>query len=458
LGGWSPAKPRITKTTKTNLSRRIREWTKDIMRNRLFLIFMLSFPFCVFFISCDESPAIESTSSPPREIIVTQTGTATNTPTDAPNVNTIWFYPYSTETAAVASSIGYGTPHAASGPPIRPDNVASLSMVISWPKEHVLDWVFTPDSKYLIALGPGHTPSDSWWIGRQVVFYNLETNAQERSFPLYYDSGLLNSGKANGENNFNTYGSALAISPDGTRLAVSLDYPVSIALYDLQGNLLRQQKRPEIYAVTHDYPDSDELFYSADGDYIIWRSLCDIFVFDANSLEMISSMEPYTAQTIAVSTTGILAAFTYSSAFDLAMKPSEIFLWNIPDANAVRTITTSRSIASSADFSPDGKYLAIGTSMDGVEIWQMPEAKYMTTLHVHPNEPTKQGTAANVLFSPDGSLLFVYFGGQKTFWNTQSWSLISMEWIMTVSDFAFTPNGKLFISKNNEGVLFYAVQ
>jgi WD40 repeat protein len=421
--------------------------TKGIIRNIL-----LPFLVCIVNISCKGTSQIETTITKTIETVFAPTGTSPETPTEYPNPSTIIFAPYSTETAAVASSIGFGTPYAGPSSPINPDNVNSLAPMIAWPGKQFLDLVFTPDGKYLLALGK--SPNGS---GNPVIFYNIESNTEERSFLIVCT--IPNYCIVNDQHK-PIFANNIAISPDGTTIAVNFDQPNIVATFSLQGELLQEKVKPVIYGKTENCPIQSDLEYSPNGKLLIIQWSCSVVILDSTTLEVAASLEPYPANSIVISPTGTLAAFTYNPyVSEKSDAPADIILWNIQDKNSIRKIKTQNSGGTDASFSPDGKYLAIGTFMDGVEIWQMPEEKYLTTLYLSTeSDISKKITVGNVLFSPDGSLLFVYFGGVKTFWNTNNWTLVDRRRTMTLSEYIFSPDGKLFIIHSPDGVIFYGIR
>jgi WD40 repeat protein/DNA-binding SARP family transcriptional activator len=195
----------------------------------------------------------------------------------------------------------------------------------------------------------------------------------------------------------------LAVSPDGTRLAVGFVDDADIALYDLVTG------EPVTVLAGHDWSVTGVAF-SPDGDRLA-----------------------------SVSVDGIVR------------------LWNVDAGEVLRTFTSPAGL-SAVSFSPDGSRLATGGDNGIVRVWHVDSGEEMLTL------PGHTGFVANVAFTPDGNRLFsAAFDDTTRLWDISVTGARNWLTVPTATGIftrvAFSPDGTSFAAPvDPAGVTIWDVQ
>jgi WD40 repeat protein/DNA-directed RNA polymerase specialized sigma24 family protein/LysM repeat protein len=124
----------------------------------------------------------------------------------------------------------------------------------------------------------------------------------------------------------------------------------------------------------------------------------------------------------------------------IGTKLDTIHLWGIPERERIASLT-SNSLGSiySLDFSPDSEYLAAGSSSGSVYIWHVPTSTRIFSLSDHP------GRVIGLRFTPLGDFLIVGTPQQIWVWQKQAETFVRFAVLdyegNFVEDFALSPDG-----------------
>ncbi|MCX8075855.1 MAG: WD40 repeat domain-containing protein [Aquificaceae bacterium] len=257
---------------------------------------------------------------------------------------------------------------------------------------------------------------------------------------------------------------ALAFSPDGKTLA-SVDVEGSVKLWDVQNMRLVKTIpiRAEFITSVVFTPNGRFLAIAVDGKAIRF--------FDVKSEKFIRTIKT-DVYSLSFDRTGkTLASGGYSS----------VKLWDVQSGRLVRTIKGHNGIVLSVHFSPDGKTVASGGEDGKIKLWEASTSKLLRTLEGH------EGSVFSLSFSPTGKLLASGgLDGVLNIWDVRSGKVVHSftayeedgeggengealeeeleEERMSESEeegdvdygflgVAFSPDGKILASGNNDGFL-----
>jgi hypothetical protein len=178
-----------------------------------------------------------------------------------------------------------------------------------------------------------------------------------------------------------------------------------------------------------------------------------IWIYDTNTWEMINNF-PVPGQVVDDLVYSPDGTILYSSGNDGAIRA-----WGITDGTLMSHFTY-KAQANRIALSPDGSLLAstyctkndpLGCTKGGVVIWHVPDGKMLKSFN---------DIAASVAFSPDGSLLGTGGGPNDSFVRfryTATWDEVGQ--VSTLADcLAFSPDGRLLATADYEMVTIWAIQ
>jgi len=128
-----------------------------------------------------------------------------------------------------------------------------------------------------------------------------------------------------------------------------------------------------------------------------------------------------------------------------------IVLWDVATWKEVRTLTAHKNTIDGITFSPNGKLLTLGMSVDTIKLWDIATGKEVRTL---------QAWAHSWAFSPDGKLLAsgdAYYGIKL--WDVTTGKEIRMIKVQgynqryAINSITFSPDGKLLALGGEDGAI-----
>lgn len=179
--------------------------------------------------------------------------------------------------------------------------------------------------------------------------------------------------------------SALALSPDGTRLAIARFTTVEIVDSRDQTMLLKLPEQPGAV---------NDLRFTVDGSRLVVASgVAGLYgqaaIFDVATGDRTAGVSGHrdTLYAAALSPDGALLA---TAGYD-----HEVNLWAIPSGEPLRTLSGHNGAIFDIAFSADGSVLATASADETVKLWKVDDGERLATL----SEP--QGEVWTVAFSPD---------------------------------------------------------
>ncbi len=236
--------------------------------------------------------------------------------------------------------------------------------------------------------------------------------------------------------------SNVAYSPDGTRLVVASS--IGIWIYDAQtGEVLDllTGHTDWVYSVS----------FSPDGETLVSGSLDDtIRLWDANTGRHIRTLRGHTASVYSVSFSPDGQTLASGSSDDT------IRLWDANTGRHIRTLRGHTASVYSVSFSPDGQTLASGSYDDTIRLWDVATGDEIRKIIGHTS------WVETVVFSPDGKTLASCgswdAGGTIYLWNVASGAMLhSLGWgdMLIVNSVAFSPDGATLASASSDGSGIY---
>lgn len=190
--------------------------------------------------------------------------------------------------------------------------------------------------------------------------------------------------------------SALALSPDGKRLATG-SYDQTVRLWDTT-----TFENREVAVLKGHYQPISSIAFSPDSKLVATGSLdFTVRLWEVATGRQLAVMVGHTGgvHTLAFSPDGQTLA---SGSGDKTIK-----LWHVPDGKLLTTLTGHDDKINSVAFSPDGQLLASGSGDWLVKLWRVDTHQEFTTFKGHSN------WIQNVAFSPHGQTL-ASLSGDKT--------------------------------------------
>jgi WD40 repeat protein len=280
--------------------------------------------------------------------------------------------------------------------------------------------------------------------------------------------------------------SAIALSPDGTKLATSYSYlSREFTVWNLKDG-----------SIWHTYTNHTSgvlgLAYSPDGSLLATASMDkSTMVLDTtnNTFPLTLQAQSNYDRSVAFSPDGSMIA---TGGWD---NPGLVNLWQVSDGKLLKNLPGQNGGVTSVVFSPDGKFLASGSTDNLILVWNVPsgqpaysfnaEIERVNGLTYSPDgsllaAASRQvvlydmksgkysislaGTSAfysSVAFSPDGQILAAGgTNGNIDLWRVSDWSLIATltghhntdDWI-GFNGVAFTQDGSLLVSAGEDATV-----
>jgi WD40 repeat protein len=180
------------------------------------------------------------------------------------------------------------------------------------------------------------------------------------------------------------------LSPDGKRLAVA--HPNAVQLYDTTTG-------EKIVRIPVKGVAAWDIAFAADGKTVAFNDLSTdtVYLHDAASGKLVRELKRSGDSTLHL-------VFSPDGRFLASMPQSRVTekgpvsIWNLRDGKEVHRWTHPFKLAVSAAFSPDGRYVAIGSGRWGAVLWDGETGKEVHRLSPH-------GGVSAIAFSPDGKTL-----------------------------------------------------
>lgn len=292
--------------------------------------------------------------------------------------------------------------------PITSDNAGELAQLMRLGRGSAEFAQFTPDGS-LLAVG-----------GTVGVWLYEPTNLATESEPPV----LLSDGEAR----------AIAISPDGTTLAVS-EYDGDIALWDIAAQSASAMIDPSY--------GTDNMTYSPDGTLLALNAgSSGILLYDlAASTELRLEGSFRSEAEVSFSPDGEWLAAAGSD--------NAVYLWNVPGSAEGAKLAGHSSTPVTISFSPDGTVLT-GAGDSTIRLWNSADGTEIANISTIEDEPL--GRINQVIFSPDGSLFASGdSNGNIIVWDAASQTPQAQMTVQgAVNDLRFSPDGSQLVSVSDE--------
>lgn len=166
-----------------------------------------------------------------------------------------------------------------------------------------------------------------------------------------------------------------------------------------------------------------------------------IRVLELPSGRLVSAFGKHGASDVAISPDGQTLAAGY---WDL------VTLWHLSTGERLAVLRGFKRWAGSLSFSPDGKLLAGGTDLGGIQIWDVDSRSRIVSLDV-------EGQVSGLAFSPDGTLVAAGTYGTGTAWliEVSSGRIIDHQRVsdMGCGSVAFSPDGGFLVTPSTGGLI-----
>ena len=188
--------------------------------------------------------------------------------------------------------------------------------------------------------------------------------------------------------------------------------------------------------------------FSHDSHFVaesIWRNAPSgpkIRVLELPTLRPVSAFSKSSAQSMAISPDGTTLASGHWDA---------VVLWNMKSGKPIGELNGFGRYVTGIAFSKDGSLIAAGTDTGGIQVWDVPHLKRISSAEIG------GGDVSNPAFNQDGSLVAVGVYGTGTVWliATRTGDVLDHRRVsgLGCGSVAFSPDGRFLITPSTGGIV-----
>ena len=188
--------------------------------------------------------------------------------------------------------------------------------------------------------------------------------------------------------------------------------------------------------------------FSHDSHYVAestWRNAPSgpkIRVLELPTLRPVSAFSKSSAQSMAISPDGTTLASGHWDA---------VVLWNMKSGKPIGELNGFGRYVTGIAFSKDGSLIAAGTDTGGIQVWDVPHLKRISSAEIG------GGDVSNPAFNQDGSLVAVGVYGTGTVWliATRTGDVLDHRRVsgLGCGSVAFSPDGRFLITPSTGGIV-----